>query len=381
MSALTAPVDVDHRGADETTPAPTARAAALLAVLIVLVGIVIGPMSGFDTVFGVRSTTVAAGQVEVATDEGWVLAEPGDRIADGARVRAASPRPALARGAMTLHLGPDAVVVTGATPAVEAGTVVGDGDQVSLSHDLVAVEGSGLVRVDAIGRYAAYAGSAVVTDAADAEVLVRAYEDVRGVDGIVREDPRPYTYVDTDPFDRVHLANALAVDDVVTALHRGVEAEYGVSPQSVDFYTDFDGIDGAIIGVLDDLGVERDGARVGPPSDVLVASVVTEAVVEIARLDPAAAASRVRDLRVDGATWGLIATTQDVTATDVRAAAERALNRRLAEEDADDGLVGPPFPAIPVSDGVERELTALLRRYNPAKACAPSPSRSPHGHA
>ena len=110
MSALTAPVDVDHRGADETTPAPTARAAALLAVLIVLVGIVIGPMSGFDTVFGVRSTTVAAGQVEVATDEGWVLAEPGDRIADGARVRAASPRPALARGAMTLHLGPDAVV-------------------------------------------------------------------------------------------------------------------------------------------------------------------------------------------------------------------------------------------------------------------------------
>ncbi len=350
MSALTAPVGLDHRGADETTPAPTARAAALLAVLIVLVGIVIGPMSGFDSVFGVRATTVTAGRVEVFADGNWVPAESGDRIADGSRVRAASPRPALARGATTLHLGPDAIVVTGATPAVEAGTVVGEGDQVSLSRDLVAIEGTGFVRVEAIGRYAVYAGSAVVTDAADAEVLVRAYEEVRGVDGIVRDEPRPYVYVDTDPFDRVHLANALAVDDVVAALHRGVEAEYGTSPQTLGFYTDFDGIDGAILAVLDDLGVERDGERVGPPSDVLVASVVTEAVVEVARLDPPTAAGHVRDLRVDGATWGLIATTQHVTATDVRAAAERALNRRLALEDA--GVATPvtnppPGPGLP----------------------------------
>ncbi len=177
--------------------------------------------------------------------------------------------------------------------------------------------------------------------------------------------PGPYVYTSDDAFDRRHLADAMAVDDYVAALRGGLAAQYGTAPQPPAFYVDFDGLDGQLVAALGDVGFDRDGDRVGPPADVLVAAVVTSAIVSDAGLAPVVAADEVRALRLDGATWGLIAQGRDLDAGNVRAAADRALARRAVAEQQ-----GVAVPAVPASAPADAGTTprpdaddpALLRR-------------------
>lgn len=347
VTAVTSPP-----GPSAPTTAPTAapaaaapaRAAAVLAVVVALVGAVLGPTGRFDALLG-NGVTVASGAVEVLEDDAWVPAPVGRALAVGQVVRVPD-------GVATLDVPGGAVDLVAGTrltldrPLVlDTGSMVVRSDQVAAGDGVVTATGRGPWRLDATGRVGAYGGAPLLTDASGRETLVRPLQEVRVADGVVEGSPRPYVYVGSDVLDRQHLAPALDVDDYVASLRRGLAADYGTAPQSRDFYRDFAGLQGERVTTLEDIGFERTAGRVGPPADVLVAGVVTDALVTDAGLTPRAAGTEVRTKRVAGATWGLIAQARELDAGHVRAAADRALSRR--EQQEAEGTATPVFPPAP----------------------------------
>lgn len=319
--------------AEPVAPTPPARMAAGLAVVVALLGGLLGTGGQLDGLLGGNAITVASGRVEAQVADGWIPVRIGARVQPGTTLRVAEGRATLGVPGGTVDLAEGSRVTVDDRLRVEAGTVVVHGSRTVVGDEATRVQGTDTWRYDAAGRTTAYTGSVVVTDAADREVLVRSLQEARLRDGILTVEPRPYVYTDTDAFDRQYLATAFDVDDYLAALRQGLQAEYGTAPQVTAFYTDFDGLDGSLVDALGDIGFDHVGARVGPPADVLVASVVTEALVVDAGLAPEVAADRVRDLRLAGATWGLVVQGHDLDASHVRAAADRALARRqLAEQ-------------------------------------------------
>lgn len=338
--------------ADTATPAAPARLAAVMAVLVVLVGAALGTTDGLGVLLGPQAVAVSAGVVERETADGWVVVPPGTRVADGAVLRAPDGIATLRVPGGSVDLAEGTQLTTGGTTLqVAAGTVVVQSPRVTVEAGGVTVEGPGAWRWDATGRIGSYAGAVVVTDATGRQTLVRALEQGWVRDAVVAESPRPYVYTGTDPFDRQHLSVALGVDDYVGALRRGLAADYGTAAQSSAFYTDFEGLDASLVSALGDVGFDRDGDRIGPPADVLVAAVVTDALVVNAGLAPQAAADEVRTLRLAGATWGLVAQARELDAGDVRAAAERALVRRQLAEQRGTAAPVVPTPAGPAGGG------------------------------
>lgn len=343
---------VSARGVEATervAPAAPARAAAVLAVVVALVGAVLGPTGRLDQLLGPDAVRVTRGVVELRVDDGWEVLRPGAGVGHGAELRAPDGTASLQvrGGGVDLAEGTH-LTVTAPGLRIAAGSVVVDAPAVVVGDGAAEANGPGTWRWDATGRVGAYRGAVVVTDAADREVLVRPFEQVGVQDAVVTQSPRPYVYTDADAFDRQHLATAIAVDDYVGALRRGLAGDYGTAPQPPAFYTDFDGLDGALVAALGDVGFDRVGARVGPPADVLVAAVVTDALVVEAGLAPDVAADEVRTARLAGAAWGIVAQARDLDAGDVRAAAERALARRqLAEQQ---GTATPAIPSAPAAD-------------------------------
>lgn len=329
--------------AERAAPAAPARVAAVLAVLVALVGAVLGPTGRLDLLLGPDAVTVARGVVEQRVEGDWQVLRPGAGVGEGAELRAPDGTATLrvGRGAVDLAEGTHlTVAATGLR--VAAGSVVVDAPAAVVGDGATEANGPGTWRWDATGRVGSYRGAVVVTDATDREVLVRPLEQVGMQDAVVTQSPRPYVYTDADPFDRQHLGTAIAVDDYVGALRRGLAADYGAAPQPPAFYTDFDGLDGQLVAALGDVGFDRVGPRVGPPADVLVAAVVTDALVVEAGLAPVEAADEVRTSRLAGAAWGLVAQARDLDAGDVRAAAERALARRQLAEQR--GIATPAVP-------------------------------------
>ena len=351
---------------EQVAPAAPARAAAVLAVVVALVGAVLGPTGGLDPLFGARGATVVAGTVERQVGPAdWVAAPPGTAVPDGTRLRAPSGVASLALPDGGVDLAEGTTVEVGPALAVRAGSVVVDG-AVDLRTAGIEATGDGVWRWDATGRVGAYDGSVVVTDATGRERLVRRFQQTRVRDAVVIDAPRPYVYTSDDAFDRQHLADAMAVDDYVAALRGGLTAQYGTAPQPPAFYVDFDGLDGQLVAALGDVGFDREGDRVGPPADVLVAAVVTSAIVSDAGLAPVVAADEVRALRLDGATWGLVAQGRDLDAGNVRAAADRALARRAAAEQQ-----GVAVPAVPASAPADVGTTPAPTPTTPPSSGAP----------
>jgi hypothetical protein len=340
-------------------PTVPARLAAVAALLVALVGAGLGSLGGLDALLGDAGVTVVRGRVELATPSGWTVAGTGVRLPRGGEIRVPDGRATLAVPGGELDLTEGAELVLDEPIRVTAGTALARSNgHVTLGAGAVTATGRGAWRIDGggPGRIATYRGSAVVTDAADREILLRDLQELRIRNGVADGEPRPYVYTSVDPFDPEYLRDAFAVDDLARALHRGLEADYGSAPQSPDFYVDFDGLDGQLVGALGDVGFTFVGDRLGPPADVLIAAVVTEAVVTRSGLSPQDAADEVRTWRLDGATWGLIAVRWDLSPSDVRAAAERALNRRRAALDA--GTATPvvtPAAVVPGTAGAPGE--------------------------
>lgn len=341
--------------AEPVAPAPPARVAAALAVVVALVGALMGPGGQLDGLLGGNAITVAAGRIEAQVADGWIPVPVGSRVQAGATLRAPEGQATLGVPGGSVDLADGTRLTTEERMRVEAGVVVVHGSRTVIGDGSTHVQGTDTWRYDAAGRIGAYIGSVVVTDAADREVLVRSLQEVRVRDGILAVEPRPYVYADADAFDRQYLATAFDVDDYLAALRVGLQGQYGTAPQVAAFYTDFDGLDGSLVDRLGDVGFERQGDRVGPPADVLVAAVVTEALVVDAGLAADVAAQQVRDLRLAGATWGLVVQGHDLDASHVRAAADRALARRqLAEQQG----TAVPVSRDPASGGSNPGTTA-----------------------
>lgn len=347
MSDMTAVAPTRGAGvADGATPATPARIAAVLAVAVALLGVVLGPTGGLDGLLGGQAVAVQSGVVERQVGDDWESVPVGTPLGEGTVLRAPDGTATLQVPGGTVDLAEGTRLRVGTPTWVLAGSVVVQSPRVVVGDAGVTAQGPGTWRWDATGRVGAYGGAVVVTDATDREVLVRRLEQAGVRDAVVAERPRPYVYTDADPFDRQHLATALGVDDYVSALRAGLSADYGTAPQPRPFYTDFDGLDGQLVAALGDVGFDQVGERIGPPADVLVAAVVTDALVVDAGLPPQDAADEVRTLRLAGATWGLIAQGRDLDAGNVRAAAERALARRqLAEQQ------GTAVPAVAPAGG------------------------------
>lgn len=363
-------------------PTPPARLAAGLAVLVALLGSVLGPTGQLDVLLGPEAVTVAAGQVEALAEGEWTPLAVGARVPPGTSVRAPGGAATLAVPGGMVDLAEGSRVTTDPeTMLVAAGAVVVRSPAAVVGDGSTVAQGTETWRYDATGRISAYRGSSTVTDATGRATPVRALQEVRVRQGVVAEEPRPYVYADSDPFDRQYLGTAFDVDDYLAALHRGLQGEYGTAPQPTDFYLDFDGLDGLLVSSLGAVGFERVGDRVGPPADVLVSAVVTDAMAVGAGMEAEAAAEEVRDLRLAGATWGLIAQGRDLDASHVRAAADRALARRqLAEQQ---GTAVPVIPGAsagtgdaPVETPVETP-TGDVDAVQDGSAPPPAPSPEP----
>lgn len=346
MSAVTSPVDATAPATSTTGPAsaaPPARAAAVLAVVVALVGAVLGPTGQFDGLLG-GGVTVASGTVEVLDGDTWTPAPAGRALPRGSIVRAPDGTATLDVPGGAVDLADGTRLTVDRALALRAGAVVVRSGEITVGDGIVTATGQGPWRFDATGRVGAYGGAPLLTDAAGRETLVRSFQEARVAEGVVEGAPRPYVYVGSDPFDRQHLAPAIDVDAYVGSLRRGLAADYGTAPQSRAFYRDFVGLRGDLVTTLEDIGFEHAGDRVGPPADVLVASVVTDALVADAGLSPREASTEVRAQRLAGATWGLIVQARDLDASHVRAAADRALALRQQQED--EGTATPALPPV-----------------------------------
>lgn len=375
-----APGAVASEGA---APAVPARLAAVAAVAVALLGGLLGPTGGLDGVFGTSPVRVAAGIVEVQDGDGWRAVPVGQPLAAGVVFRTGDGVATLDVPGGGVDLAPASMGRLDGGLVLDAGSAVVRSPQLAAGDGVVEAQGAGAWRWDATGRVAAYDGAAVLTDATGRQTLVRMLNEALVRDGVLFDDVRPLVYVGSDPFDRTWLAPAMGVDDLVAQLGRGLTATYGLLPQSPAFYVDFDGLDGQTISLLGDVGFDRDGDRIGPPADVLVASVVTDALATNAGLAAADAATDVRSRRLAGATWGLIVQAWELDASHVRAAAARALERRLAEEELGTAVqvITPqppePEPVVDAPPPTEPAPTPVAPAPEPDPEPEPGPEPEP----
>lgn len=339
----------------------TARAAALVAVLLALAATMSLPIDGLESV-GDAGLRLVSGTLEQRVDGDWLSVAPGTDIAAGTWIRTTDRVAELGRPGVAVHMREDTELVVEDVVDLQRGSLLmGSEREVSATTGLITVAGRGWWRLDAgqSARAGTYAGTATVRDGAGREELLRDYRQVAIVAGVIEGAPAPLTYVATDAFDRRFLADALTIDDFLAALGRGLRADYGTEPQQLAFYQDFDGLGGQVVHALAALAdgsleeVSSDG-RIGPPDRLLVAAVVSEAVALAAGLPPAEAAEAVRTERLAGAAWGLIAVTFDVSPGDIRTAADRALTQRreaAARGEAVPVDRAPPDDATPGDQG------------------------------
>ena len=324
----------------------TARAAAVVAVLLAILSTVSLPVGGLDSV-GDTGLRFVSGALEQRVGGAWQTVTPGTNLPAGTWVRTTDGLAELGRPGMDLHLAEQTELVVEEMVDLQRGSILlGSQREVSATTGLVTVSGRGTWRLDAgqSTRVGTYIGTATVRDGAGREELVRDYRQIAVVGGVIESEQVPLAYVATDAFDRRLLADALTIDDFLAALGRGLRADYGSEPQTLAFYQDFDGLGGQVAQALAALAdgafeeTSTDG-RIGPPDRLLVAAVVTEAVALAAGLPPAEAAEAVRTERLAGANWGLIAVVFDASPGDIRAAADRALTQR--RERAGSGEAAP----------------------------------------
>jgi len=338
----------------------TARVAAVVAVLLAIASTISLPVGGLGSV-GETGLRLLSGALEQRVDGVWQSVSEGTNIAAGTWIRTSETEAELGRPGVAVHLLPDTELVVEDVPDLQRGSLLlGSEREVAATTGLITGHGRGWWRLDAgqAARVGTYEGTVTIRDGAGREELLRDFRQVAVVSGVIEGAAVPVTYVATDAFDRRFLADALAIDDFLAALARGLRADYGTEPQTLAFYQDFDGLGGQVVQALAALAdgsleeTSSDG-RMGPPDRLLVAAVVTEAVALAAGVPPAEAAAQVRTERLAGAEWGLIAVMSDVSPADIRGAADRALEQRrerAASGQAAPVVQTPPEDSTPPDD-------------------------------
>lgn len=356
--------------APETVPGPPptggrlARLAAALAVLAALAAVVASLVAGDGTDRLPRGavSVLAGGAVEVADGEGWRSLEVGDGIVDGARLRAVDDTATLDLDDGQLRLAAGSHVRVGTTATVlERGTVLVDAAEHTVTVGAVEVAGSGTWRVDdgTQPRVGSYDATVAVRDGG-AEREVGALEQLSVRDGAAT-DVVPLRYLASDPFDAELLRPAFEVDELAASLGRSLASAHGTGPRDLDFYGSFVTVGPAVGARLRDAAPEVDGEAFGPPADVLLTVVTIDAIGDASERGLAGVADQVVAERRRGASWGLIVHGAGLGGSEVRAAADRALERAEAD----------PPPSAPEPSGPADEAPPAPEPAPPTPAPSP----------
>jgi hypothetical protein len=377
-ATLAAPPDAPRTGS---------RASAWMAIAALIVAGLATPFGG--QIGGADFGQLLEGRLEVRTDGGWAGIGDGAGVPAGSLVRAAGEEVRIATRDAELVLADGGELVTDRRdPELRRGSLLVDSDtDVAVRLGATRVEGRGQWRLDmgVASRVATYRGRVELDDGVRETNLIR-YRQVPVRDGAIEDGRRPLRYLVGDAWDERLLGEAFAADRLAARLTESLDRSYGEEPRSPAFYAAFaavDDVDAAVEGLAT---VAEDG-RYGPPADVLVGVAVGDALTAGAGLDADAALDRLITLRRAGATWGLLLVEHELTASDLRQAADRALERVEASppppepepEDADDDG-GAPDPAAgsPGATGpVETAEPAPTPSPSPSPGPAPSPSPAP----
>lgn len=313
---------------------------------------------------------VTAGQVQRLDGGDWVGVV---QVGDGDVIRAVAPA--------TLDFGDAAIrladgsegTLAGQGLVLRVGDALAEGEALAITVDEAVTTGTGAFRVQAgvTPRVAVYAGEVQVVRPGEGQRVGALRElslSSRRFDGA----DAPLSYEPTDPFDQRLLAGAIAFDAQVGNLINAIDAQFGAAPQPTSFYTSFVSVSDPDLPVLSLTAptVTADG-DVGPPADALVGLFVTRALADAGDGDLLAAGQAVRDLREQGARWGLVAMALGVDAVQFAGIVDQAVERRDVVTAA-----APPAPA-PAAAAPAPAAPAPAPGPAPAPAPAPAPDPDP----
>ena len=337
-------------------PAPREpqRDGRVVTTIVVVVGLVmlLGAMillQGLSTRLhgGAVAAVLTGSTLEIAAENGWAPLAPGAELADGARLRTGGDqaRLRLRDGEVWLGPGTAARVLSHRVDLVRGEAVVRSGGLLGARWTDVDVAGAGTFRVTpgTNPRVAVYHGEAEVRRPAESRAL-RALEQLGLAGRRLPGHPDPLDYRADDPWDAELLGQAIAFDDEVERIGRGIDLRFTRAPRPLDFYRGFSAVNETTLPVLRTAAREAlaDG-RFGPPSDVLVTLFVAEAAARVDDTPLSDLTAQISRRRADGARWGLVAMERDLTAQDFNRSVD------LSRIDQVAGLpLLVPLPAPPV---------------------------------
>jgi hypothetical protein len=382
--ASASPPSGDGTGPDAAVPPPRtgSRTSAWMAIAALIVAALATPYGG--QIGGADFGQVLAGRLEVRTGDGWVGVVDGAGVPSGSLVRAAGEevRIGVAGAELTLADGGE-LLADAAGPELRRGSLLVDAaEDWTLRLGATSIRGRGQWRVDTgvASRVATYAGRAELDDGARTASLAR-YRQAPVRDGAIEDGRRPLRYLVGDAWDERLLADAFAVDRLAERLGDSLARSHGDEPRSPQFYAAFAAVEESAEAALEGLATVEEDGRYGPPADVLLGVTVADTLVEGAAMDADNALERMIRLRRAGATWGLVLVEHELASSDLRAAADRALERveadpPPAEPDVDAGTdegVGDGTGAPGAADEADTADPAPA----PPPGSAPSPGPSP----
>jgi len=347
-------------------------------------GLLSGAMALALLLSGCSTARLSGGEARVlsgtsllrASGDTWLTVAKGETIPDGSRVRTglATARLELQQG--EVWLGPSATVqLDGEHLRVERGEVIVHSDgELATVWESVRVTGKGVYRLSpgASPRAGVYEGTVTVSRPGEERRLPRLRQIGLGSRRLAAQ-PDPLYYELNDGWDRELLPQAIAFDEEVAGLARGIDREYGVAPRDADFYASFAAVKPETVPVLAATTRRRgpDGTF-GPPSDALVTLFVASALASAKGTPLEDAVRQVADQRARGARWGLLAVELDIAVRELAAAVDLARERR--EEIVPDPRRPRPRPT-PTSTG--RPTTPPTATPTPRPTGSPSPTPSP----
>lgn len=319
------------------------------------------------------SAKVSSGDtLEIAGERGWVRLGVGERIPDGAPVRTGNSQVRLQFHDGQVWLGPEAAarVFSQRVDLIrgEAMVINPAGGALSARWTDVTVSGRGVFRLipGVDPRVAVYSGSARVRRPAESRP-VGALEQMRLSTRRLPVSPAPLEYAAQDPWDRELLSQAVAFDDEVQRIARGIDVKFAVGAKPPEFYRVFKAVDDATIPILKSTArtITPDG-QFGPASDVLVTLFVAEAAALATGKPLAAAVTQTATWRAEGARWGLVAMRFGITASDFAETVDLSQIDRLTQDPLRMAGSGDPAPAE------SRTRPVVPERADPSPAVQPT---------
>lgn len=332
MSGAEASLEQAGRGAQWQ-----ATAAALVAVAALVAGLVAAPpWSPDDGLPAGSAARVTAGTVEYLDQDAWRAVGVGGLLPRGATVRAAGGEAGVATESANLRLADTTRLRLDAPIRVERGAMLIDGrgdgrggnsdrgSEPAVALGALVASGSGAWRVDAdtVRRIAVYSGRVSVGANGTEGVPVGRLGQADLSAGQLPSRALPLRYDLDDDWDRRRLRGVIATDAQARRLTRSLRARFGDRPRGAGYFSGVaTGVGSGVLVTLDTAA----GAAVGRPAEVLLGVAAAHALRDNTQLGTAQAATRVRELRRDGATWGIVLGRHGVGARELRAAVDGML--------------------------------------------------------